>query len=426
MGWWTYGFIAMITVGVSIIAMVLIGTRITVRYKVAEAGSMADPGFVVTLEALTNSSSATATAIRFYGDVESIYEAMLEAIASAERSVTFETYLFWPGKIGDRFGEVLMARARAGVHVKVLLDADGCRKLPRRFMHALREAGCEVKLFRPLVWYQPIQYNHRTHRKILVIDGKVGFTGGIGVADMWYGPPAWLETMVRLEGDVVGLLQGAFFQNWVIAGGALSLGENYFPRRPAPGELAKSESAIAHAMVTTSSPIWGDSSMRLLYYTAIGSAEKRILLASPYFLPNWDTAALFAAAAARGVDVRLLLVGPENDKKLPWYASRRLYGHLIAAGVRIYEYQPAMMHAKFMVIDDRWTTIGSTNFDPRSFFLNSEVNASVDDPAFASEVTDFFEASLKDAKEITYDMWRRRGLWEHFAGWLGLIFKDQL
>jgi cardiolipin synthase len=166
--------------------------------------------------------------------------------------------------------------------------------------------------------------------------------------------------------------------------------------------------------------------MRLLYYSAIASAHRRILLASPYFLPNWDTAAALGAAAARGVDVRLLLPGPINDKAFAYYTSRRLYGPLLAAGVRIFEYQPAMMHAKAMVVDERWVTLGSTNFDPRSFFLNAELNTSIDDPAFAVVMERFFADAFAQATEIGYEAWKRRGLWEHALGWAGLVLKDQL
>jgi cardiolipin synthase len=302
--------------------------------------------------------------------------------------------------------------------VRVLLDADGSRFLRRRDVRRWRASGCEVRFFRPLQWYRPAQYNHRTHRKILVIDGKVGYTGGIGVADIWNGPPAWLETMVRLEGGVVALLQGAFFQDWLIARGALDLSPDFFPPLAQGGP--------ASAMVTCSAPIWGDSAIRLLYFGAITGATRRLWLASPYFLPNWDTTAALAAAAVRGVDVRLLLPGPENDKRLPYWASRRLYGHLLAAGVRIFEYQPAMMHAKAMTIDGRWSTLGSTNFDPRSFFLNSELNVSIDDAGFAAEMEGFFEAAFAQSKEITAAAWNGRGVVERLGGWLGLLIKDQI
>lgn len=420
MAWWIYALAVIAVASISLLFIVLVALRVSVRYSLDEPGRMADPCFVHTIEGLTNSPRRPAKNIRLYGDVPEIYDALIAAIESATVSITFETYLFWSGKTADRFTEALSDRARSGVKVKMLLDADGSRYLNRHTLQRLRDAGCEVRFFRPFLWYQPVQYNHRTHRKLLVVDGKVGFTGGIGIADMWYGPPPWLELMVHLEGGVVGLLQGAFFQNWVIAGGGLALGSDFFP------DIVDDPNEPAMAMVTTSSPLWGDSTMRLLYYSAIASAQYKLYLITPYFLPNWDTIAALGAAAARGVDVRLLLPGPNNDKKLPYYASRRLYGLLLAAGVRIFEYAPAMMHAKAMVIDGRFVTLGSTNFDPRSFFLNSELNTSIDDPAFASEAESLFFASLDQSVEIRYDHWRKRGLWEHVLGWIGLMIKDQM
>jgi cardiolipin synthase len=420
MAWWIYALAAIAAISISLLFLLLVALRVSVRYKLEEPGRLADPCFVHTIEGLTNSPRRAAKNIRLYGDVPEIYDELIAAIQSATISVTFETYLFWSGKTADRFTEALAERARAGVKVKMLLDADGSRFLNRKTLQRLRDSGCEVRFFRPFLWYQPVQYNHRTHRKLLVVDGRVGFTGGIGIADMWYGPPPWLELMVRLEGGVVGLLQGAFFQNWVIAGGGLALGPDFFP------DIVDDPDEPAMAMVTTSSPLWGDSTMRLLYYSAIASAQRQLYLITPYFLPNWDTIAALAAAAARGVDVRLLLPGPNNDKKLPYYASRRLYGPLLAAGVRIFEYAPAMMHAKAMIIDGRFVTLGSTNFDPRSFFLNSELNTSIDDPVFAREAEDLFFASLDQSTEISYQDWRSRSLWEHGLGWIGLIIKDQM
>ncbi|HEY9722581.1 MAG TPA: phospholipase D-like domain-containing protein [Oscillatoriaceae cyanobacterium] len=404
------------------IAALLVALRVNVRYHLERAGSLCDPDFASTLQGLTNSPSRSVTSYRLYTDVPSIYTAMLQAIHQAERTITMETYLFWSGRTAEAFIQAFIERAQAGVEVKLLLDADGSRFLKRKAIARLKAGGCEVRLFRPFSWTQPVAYNHRTHRKLLVIDGVVGFTGGIGVADMWFGPPPWLDLMLRLEGGVVELLQGAFFQDWVIAGGGLNLGRGYFPLAPE----AQITPEGPQGMVTTSAPIWGDSTMRLLYFSAIASAEQRIWLASPYFLPNWDTAAALGAAALRGVEVRLLLPGPRNDKPFPYYASRRLYGTLLAAGVAIYEYQPAMMHAKAMLIDDRWVTLGSTNFDPRSFFLNSELNTTIADPGFAREMSAFFEGAFADSRRITLEDWYARPWRERIGAVLGLLFKDQL
>lgn len=423
MTWWLDLLFAAVAASIIFLLLVLFELRVTVRYKLARAYETDAPGFTTMLAGLTNSASAPYEQIALYDDVDAIYAAMLADIRQATRSITLETYLFWSGKIADDFIAALAERAAAGVRVRVLLDADGSRFLSRRDVKRWRAAGCEVRFFRPLQWYRPAQYNHRTHRKILVVDGRIGYTGGIGVADIWLGPPPWLETMVRLEGGVVTLLQGAFFQDWLIARGPLDLGEAFFP---APAQAGPAKAGPAKAMVTCSAPIWGDSAIRLLYFGAITGATERLWLASPYFLPNWDTTAALATAAARGVDVRLVLPGPMNDKRLPYWASRRLYGQLLLAGVRIFEYQPAMMHAKAMTIDGRWSTLGSTNFDPRSFFLNSELNVSIDDPAFAGEMEAFFERAVARSREITLADWQGRGPLERLGGLIGLMLKDQI
>lgn len=418
MAWWLDLLVAATAASVIFLLLVLFELRVTVRYKLAHAVETHAAGFATMLAGLTNSASAPYERITLYDDVDAIYAAMLADIRAARTSITLETYLWWSGKVADDFIAALAERAAAGVKVRVLLDADGSRFLRRADVRRWREAGCEVRFFRPLQWYRPAAYNHRTHRKILVVDGQIGYTGGIGVADIWLGPPAWLETMVRLEGGVVALLQGAFFQDWLIARGALDLGPAFFPPLDQAGP--------PNAMVTCSAPIWGDSAIRLLYFGAITGATTRLSLASPYFLPNWDTTGALAAAAARGVEVRLLLPGPMNDKRLPYWASRRLYGGLLAAGVRIFEYQPAMMHAKAMTVDGRWSTIGSTNFDPRSFFLNSELNVSLDDAGFAAEMEGFFERAIARSREITLEEWNRRGVVERLGGWIGLLVKDQI
>jgi cardiolipin synthase len=414
-----YALLAIGGVSFAALIMLLVALRINVRYALHAAGRMDDPDFLPTLEGLTNSSSRAIHAFKLLGDTGESYAEMVAAIAAARATVTLETYLFWSGKVADTFVAALCERARAGVAVKLLFDADGSRHLRREDIKKLQAAGCELRFFRPFVWRQPVQYNHRTHRKLLVVDGQVGFTGGIGVADQWLGPPPWLEVMARLEGGVVGILQGAFFQNWVIAGGALDLGPRYFP-------VIQDDPARPLGMVTNSAPIWGDSMVRLLYYAAICSAQRRLWLMSPYFLPGEDTVEALCERARAGVDVRLVVPGPRRDKSLPYFASRRLYGELLAAGVQIAEYQPAMLHAKAMVVDGRWCTFGSTNFDPRSFFLNSELNVSVTDSEIAAQFEVFFERAMADSQPMTLEAWRTRPLHDRVIGAIGLIIKDQL
>jgi cardiolipin synthase len=420
-------FITLVVLGAFALLMVwVVASRVSVSYALDAPYALPQSEFIQFLEGITNSPSAAISEWKLDHDPAEIYSVMLASIRQARLSVTMETFLFWSGEVGDAFAEAFIERARAGVKVKLLLDADGSRHLKAELLKAMRDAGCEVRLFRPFVWYQPVQYNHRTHRKLLIVDGCIGFTGGIGVADMWLGPPGWLEVMLRLEGPVVGLMQGAFFENWVIGGGTLCLDEKFFPWPTASSTPKHRGSAGAEGMVTASSPVWGDSQIRLLYFTAIASARARIFLASPYFLPSKDTTLALIEAARRGVDVRLLVPGPKNDKRLLYCASRRLYGPLLKEGVKIYEYQPAMMHAKTMLVDDRWATLGSTNFDPRSFFLNSELNTSIKDAAFAEQLATFFEGGFKASSLMTVADWQARKPQERLLGWLGSLVTSQL
>lgn len=419
MSWPVLLLLGLGAISFALLLLLLIALRVTTRYCLHTGGRLDDPDFLPTLEGLTNSSSRTVSSFRLLTDVGEIYAEMVEAIAAAKVSITLETYLFWSGKVADAFVVALCERARAGIQVKLLFDADGSRHLRHHTIKALRDAGCEVRFFRPFSLSQPVQYNHRTHRKLLVIDGMLSFTGGVGVADQWLGPPPWLEVMARLDGAVTGLLQGAFFQNWVVAGGALNLSPDFFP-------VLLHEPTRPLAMVTNSAPLWGDSMVRLLYYSAICSAVQRLWLMSPYFLPGEDTVVALADAARRGVDVRLVLPGPHYDKAVPYFASRRLYGELLEAGVQILEYQPAMMHGKAMVVDGRWSTFGSTNFDPRSFFLNSELNVSISDAEIAAQFEVFFERAMTECRPITLADWRSRPLMDRLIGAVGLLVRDQL
>ena len=401
------------------IAAVFHAARMSVRYRLGRPGRASDPAFEHVLAGLTNSATLPVQAAELLTEVPAIYDAMLAAIAAAEASVTFETYLFWNGRVADRFAAAFAERARAGVPVKVLLDHEGSRSIAADTVALMRDAGVELRFFQRFTWRQPLRYNQRTHRKILVVDGREGFTGGIGVADMWLGPPAWCELGLRLTGPAVALLQGTFFQHWTLAGGALELGPGYFPPEQ-PG------AAGPLAMVTTSAPSFGDSMVGLLFIAAITAAERRVAIVSPYFLPGEEMCDALSAAARRGVEVQVLVPGPRNDNPFAYQASRRLYRSLLAAGVRIAEYQPAMMHAKALVIDGRWTMLGSANFDPRSLFLNQELNVSIGDARLACCVEAFVADALTRSAAVTpaelaATPWPRR-----LIGVIGLAMRDQL
>lgn len=350
---------------------------------------------------------------------DEIFPAMLEALRKARKTITFEMYIYWSGAVGGDFAEVLAERARAGVKVHVLIDAVGAGKIDEHYIERMESAGVEVRRYNPPRWYTMGRFNNRTHRKLVVVDGAVGFTGGVGIADQWQGnaqdPEHWRDTHFRLEGPAVAQLQSAFMDNWTEVTGNVLHGSDYFPALEAVG--------TQRAQVFTSSPGGGAESMQLMYLLSIAAARKSIALSASYFIPDDVAIRTFVQALQRGVKVRILLPGPHIDAKVVRSASRAEWGKLLEAGAEIYEYQPTMFHCKVMVVDELWTSVGSTNFDNRSFAVNDEANLNIYDAAFAKLQMRIFEADLTRARRISFDEWRNRPwtekLWEHTVGLLG-------
>lgn len=353
---------------------------------------------------------------------DEIFPAMLEAIRSAKKTIAFETYIYWSGQIGDEFAKALAERARAGVKVHVLLDWVGSGKAKKEYIDEMKAAGVEVDKYHPLHWYNLRRINNRTHRKLLIVDGKVGFTGGVGIADKWSGhaqdPDHWRDSHFRLEGPAVAQMQAAFMDNWMKTRSKVLHGEEYFP------ELA--EAGSCSAQVFKSSPGEGSESVRLMYLLSIASARRRILIANSYFVPDDLSVASIADARKRGVDVELILPGTKIDSELTRKASRSRWGDLLEAGVEIYEYRPTMYHCKVMVVDDLWVSVGSTNFDNRSFRLNDEANLNVYDADLAREQTKVFEADREKAHRVTLAEWKHRPLSEKIAEHAAGLFRSQL
>ena len=353
---------------------------------------------------------------------DSIFPAMLQAIRGAKRTITFETYIYWSGTIGDEFADALSERARAGVKVHVLLDWLGSAKIEEAFIEEMRSAGVEVERFHKPHWSHLPRLNNRTHRKLLVVDGEVGFTGGVGIAEKWRGHAQdedhWRDSHFRLEGPAVAQMQAVFDDNWIKATGRVLHGEAYFPPLTRRGDMT--------AQVFSSSPSGGSESMHLMYLMAITAAERTIELSSSYFVPDDLAIGALAAAARRGVKVRIITPGGKIDAAVVRKASRARWGELLEAGVVIAEYQPTMFHCKVLVVDDLFVSVGSTNFDNRSFRLNDEANLNILDADFASEQAKVFETDFEHARQITLQAWRDRPwterLLEHAASLLG----DQL
>jgi cardiolipin synthase len=350
------------------------------------------------------------------------FPAMLEAIRSAKRSVNFEGYIFWSGEIATSFADALSERARAGVRTRVVLDWLGSKKLDDGLVEQMRQAGVEVVKYNPLRWYTLDRLNNRTHRKLLVVDGRVGFAGGIGIADLYLGHAQdrdhWRDSQFRAEGPVVAQMQAAFVDNWIETGGELLDGPDYFPRLDSVGSYA--------AQAFQSSPGGGIENLRLMYLLAIASATRSILIANSYFVPNSLAVAMLVQARQRGVDVQIIVPGPILDAGVVRRASRAKWGPLLEAGVKMYEYQPTMYHTKVMIVDEYWVSAGSANFDNRSFRLNDEATLNVFNDEFAREQAKVFAKDRGQSRQMTLEGCRRRPLTERLEELVGRMVRHQL
>ena len=353
---------------------------------------------------------------------DQIFPAMLAAIRGAQSSITFETYIYWSGDIGREFAEALAERAKAGVKVHVLLDWLGSAKIEESFLQQMRAAGVEIEKFHKPNWYNLSRLNNRTHRKLLVLDGKTGFTGGVGIAPKWTGngqdADHWRDSHFRIEGPVVAQMQAVFMENWLKVSGQVMHGEVYFPALQRLGDT--------DAQVFSSSPSGGSESMQLMYQLSITAAKDAIDLSSAYFVPDDLTSKAMTDALARGVKIRIITPGEIIDTDVVRSASRGSWGPLLKAGAKIYEYQPTMYHCKVMIIDKLLVSVGSTNFDNRSFRLNDEANLNVYDTTFAEKQTATFEDDLKLSREVTYETWANRPLKEKLMERLALLLESQL
>jgi cardiolipin synthase len=337
-----------------------------------------------------------------------IFPAMLEAIRSAKKTVTFESYIYWKGEVGKQFADTLAERARAGVKVHVLLDWEGSHKMDQESINEMGRAKVQIVKYHRPQWFKYSHLNHRTHRKLLIVDGRIGFTGGVGIGDEWNGNAQdkdhWRDTHYRIEGPTVAQLQGAFGDNWTQVTGEVLHGDDYFPQLEPKGS--------SPAQMFKSSVEGGAESMQLMYLLSLAAAKHTVDLSMAYFIPDDHTLDHIVAALKRGVRIRIITPGKETDSPMVRRASRAHWGRILEAGGEIHEYQPTMFHCKVLVIDGVWTSVGSTNFDSRSFRLNDEANLNVYDRAFAQRQTADFENDLKRARRITYEEWKSRPWYE--------------
>jgi cardiolipin synthase len=334
---------------------------------------------------------------------------MLDAIRAATHSINMECYIFQAGKIADRFIDALSEQARNGVTVTIVVDAIGSFSLWGGPASRLRAAGCRIESYQSLRWYSLHRINNRTHRELLIVDGRIAFAGGAGIADWWAFPShgqsrAWRDTMARIEGPVVAALQGVAAENWLECCGEILTGPDFFPNLSPCGDTT--------AFVVKSSPSDRATASRVTFQLLIEGADHAVRISTPYFLPDRSLRQALVRMGERGVRISVIVPGRETDQKWVRLASRRMWRDLLMAGIRIFEYRGAMTHAKVLIADELWTVLGTTNIDNRSFEHNDEVNVAMRDPAVAARLLQDYERDLAASDEVTLDVWRRRPLWE--------------
>ena len=418
-----------------------------------------DPRFPLVIKSITGSLSTTGTITSFWGEPPDVQQARIEAIESAERSIHFETFMMTPGQRAQDFANAIARKASEGVQVQLLVDSFGSRTLPDKYWTRLRSAGVQVVLFNPFDWRAPANFAGRTHRKLLIIDGKRAMIGGAGISDLWDGSEKsddtrpWFDMELALTGEGVAVLAAIFQTHW--QGHRLQAHRNesgvtaidmdaVYPstkekdseeqnskqqnslsqdskkesreeksREEESREEESAESA-AHILITASTkPSYRDSAIEILKQTLIASARHRVWLSSPYFLPNLSTRKLLIAAKQAGVDVRVLTTSVASDKKPVYYASYEVYGSLLEADIQIFEYQPSMLHAKMLIVDDSWANTGSANFDYRSFLHNDELDIVTDSPILFSNIEQMFEKGFANSDQIGLKQWQRRSWLKH-------------
>ena len=391
-----------------------------------------DPQFARTVGQVLGPPLIPGNSVKTLVNGDEIFPAMLEAIASAKETITFESYMFCSGDIAQQFTDALAERARAGVKVHLLIDWFGSssgvgspKTINFKNVKELTDAGAQVfqyHVFDPLDGATWSKVDHRTHRKLLIIDGRVGFIGGAAIANEWTGhaqdPEHWRDTHYRVEGPVVAQLQAAFMEEWMESSGRVLVGEEYFPElRPAGTQWAQ---------VFKSSTNGGSENIQLMMLLSIAAAGKTIRIESAYFLPNRLTEYYLIKARRRGVRVEIIVPGEHIDEKLVRAASRSSWGPLLQAGVEIYEYQPTMLHCKQMIIDDAWVSVGSSNQDNRSFRLNGEANLNVLDTNFAAEQVRLFEVDKQHSCRVTLKDWQKLPVVEWFGNSFANLLRPEL
>jgi cardiolipin synthase len=387
-----------------------------INYHLAHRTSIHSSDFLYTLQSTCQAALHHGNRVTVFTNGVAFYPAMLQAIGEATRSINMELYIFQPGKIANQFVAELSAKARQGVTVTIVVDALGSLSLWGRPVRRLRKAGCRIQSYQRLRWYSLARLNNRTHRELLVVDGRVAFVGGAGIADWWVYPSfkrlrwhkPWRDTMARIEGPVVAALQGVAAENWLECYGEILTGPDYFPNLEPAGDTT--------AFVVKSSPSDRATASRVTFQMLMEASDHSVHISTPYFLPDRALRRALMESAARGVAITVIVPGSNTDQKWVRLASRRMWGQLLQAGVRIFEYRDTMTHMKVLVADELWSVLGTTNIDNRSFEHNDEVNVAMRDRALAARLLEDYARDIEGSREITLERWRRRAIWEKIVG----------
>jgi cardiolipin synthase len=380
------------------------------------------PEFPITMAGMTGMPLVPGNQAALFNDGDEFFPAMLAAVESAEHSITMEQYIFWDGRVGRRFAEAFAEKARNGIPVKLLLDAVGSSTLGEPVLQILEAGGCQLAWFRPIHRYTLSRANHRDHRKSLIVDGKIAFTGGAGIADHWLGRArsarSWRDIMIRVEGPAALEQQSAFALNWLQCTGEILTGHDYFPVPKPAGNV--------DVQTISSSPFEGTGAAGTMHLIALQCARRYLYIANPYFIPDARMIEMLARACTRGVSVKMMVAGKHNDT---WWArqnSVRLYGKLLEAGVEIYEFLPTMLHQKILIVDNAWASVGTANFDNRSLALNEETNVCFHDRALVSSLQNTFLSDLERCRKVQLARWKRRGFWQRAGEQFASLIEDQM
>ena len=417
----------MVFIGVVLALILLTIVLWSVKRKQDAALSVESPpdvrALLPSLVGLTQANIDEGNRIEILQNGDGFFPAVMRDIAAARESIHVETYIWSKSAIGTQLAKLLAAKARQGVEVRVLVDASGGRDLKGDLQKLLEGAGAKVAHFHPIRISNLGRLNNRDHRKLVIVDGRIGYTGGHGVSDNWTGHAQdkehWRDTALRITGPAVNRLQACFSENWIEETGEIPAGDKYFPH------LAPTGNTIAHVAYT--SPSGSMSSVQILYYLAIKAARREILIQNPYLLPDRQAIAALEEAVRRGVDVRVMVPSTNaTDSAIVQHASHHHFGSLLKRGVKVYEYQPTLLHQKVIIVDGLWASVGSTNFDERSFQLNDEVNVGVLDAGVATQLRNAFINDLRTTQQRQFQEWQNRSLWHKFVDGLAYLGHAQL